>query len=125
MTRPSQTARSGYPAKAKRRTSSKARGRREDGSVPERVRVWVSELLVSEAVATKVTGRHGIVVADVEAALRDLRGISGRWDDHPKRGLRVYADVAIGESTVRVVLYPVESPHGDRWALATAYRMRP
>lgn len=84
--------------------------------------MWVAELLVSDAVAAKVAGRHGIDVAELRAALGDLRGIAGRWDDDLDRGRRVYAELEVGGATVRAVLYPVESTHGDTWALASAYR---
>jgi hypothetical protein len=43
------------------------------------------------------------------------------WDDDPERGRRAIAEAAISGRRCIVVLYPVDDPMGDTYALGSAY----
>lgn len=88
----------------------------------DRERIWVAELLVTDPVASKIRSRHGLDPGEVRDALVGLRGVSGLWHHDPVRGTRLLVELSISSVPAPVVLYPVESPLGDVWALATAFR---
>jgi hypothetical protein len=99
--------------------SIRARGQVYSLGVPQTI--WVARLDVSAATATKISSKHGLEAADVRQAIVGVPGIPFKWDNDPARGGRAILEVLIQGQTVAVVLYPVEDPLGDRWALGSAY----
>jgi hypothetical protein len=83
--------------------------------------IWVARLDVSPATAVKISSKHGLEAADVLQAIVGVAGIPFKWDNDPARGRRAILEVLIHHRKVAVVLYPVQDPLGDRWALGSAY----
>lgn len=77
--------------------------------------------MVSPATATKLAAKHGVAEQDVRDAIVGVRGLCYGWDDHPERGRRALVEVEIRGRSCICVLYPVDDPLGDRYALASAY----
>ncbi len=50
-----------------------------------------------------------------------IRGLPFAWDDDPDRGHRVLVEASIGGRSCLIVLYPVDDPLGDVYALGSAY----
>ncbi len=84
--------------------------------------LWVAVLHISEATAQKLSGRHNVDANDVRDAIECVSGLSYTWDDDPGRGLRALVEITIGKSRVVAVLYPVDDPVGDVYALGSAYQ---
>ena len=83
--------------------------------------LWVARLIVSQATAEKLTARHGLDWQEVHDAFVCVSGLRYAWDDDPERGLRALVEAEIRGWPCVVVLYPVEDPLGDVYALGSAY----
>jgi hypothetical protein len=83
--------------------------------------LWVARLIISPATAVKLSSLHGLSPEDVRDAVQCVRGLSYGWDNDPERGLRALVEVRIGRQLVVLVLYPVNDPLGDTYALGSAY----
>jgi hypothetical protein len=83
--------------------------------------LWVAQLIISDATKRKLAERHGLDWRDVNQALVGVRGLRYVWDDHPERGRRALVEASIRGRVCLVVLYPVDDPLGDVWALGSAY----
>jgi hypothetical protein len=90
--------------------------------VPEPL--WVARLIISQATRTKLLSKHNLDADEVFDAIVCVAGLRYDWDDDPERGLRALVEVSIRGVTVIVVLYPVEDPAGDVYALGSAYPRR-
>jgi hypothetical protein len=77
--------------------------------------------MVSQATAEKLAGRHGLDWQEVRDAVVCVAGLQYAWDDHPERGRRALVEVEIRGMRCLVVLYPVDDPSGDVYALGSAY----
>jgi hypothetical protein len=86
--------------------------------------LWVAKLLISEAVAKKIDSLHHLVLDQVRDAVVCVEGLSYTWDVDAARGRRALVEVTIGSRRVLVVLYPVDDPMGDVFALGSAYERR-
>ena len=85
------------------------------------IRVPSSAPLISQKTASKLAGRHGLDWREVHDAVVCVSGLLYAWDDDPERGLRALVEVQIRGIRCVVVLYPVEDPSGDVYALGSAY----
>lgn len=83
--------------------------------------LWVARLIISDATKAKLTGRHGLDWHDVSEAIVGVAGLDYIWVDDPIRGLRAVVETAIRGQPCLVVLYPVDDPFGDAYALGSAY----
>lgn len=83
--------------------------------------LWVARLIVSQATATKVNSRHDISVQEIQDAILCVSGLTYAWDPDPERGLRALVKVEIRGHEWVIVLYPVDDPRGDVYALGSAY----
>jgi hypothetical protein len=83
--------------------------------------LWVAHLRVSEATARKLSSKHGLDWQDVRDAIVGVRGLRFVWDDDPYRGQRALVEATIGGRSCAVILYPVDDPLGDVYALGSAY----
>ena len=90
--------------------------------MPERL--WVARLIVSQATGTKLSSLHNLNEDEVRDAIVCVAGLSYAWDDDPERGRRALVEVRIRGERVIVVLYPVDDPSGDVYALGSAYPRR-
>lgn len=84
-------------------------------------RLWVAQLIISDATKAKLARSHGLDWRDVNQAVVGVPGLGYAWHDHPERGRRALVEASIGGRTCIVVLYPVDDPLGDVWALGSAY----
>jgi hypothetical protein len=84
--------------------------------------LWVARLIISDATKAKLAGRHGLDWHDVSEAIVGVAGLAYLWDDDPIRGLRAIVETHIRGQRCLVVLYPVDDPFGDAYALGSAYR---
>jgi len=88
--------------------------------------IWVADLRVSRATATKIRDEHGLTEQEVKAAVVAVAGLRFTWHDHPQRGRRAIVETAIGRRRVLVVLYPRPTDaYGDSWNLGSAYPVGP
>ena len=83
--------------------------------------LWVAKLYVSERTAQKLAERHKLDYRDVIDAVVCVRGLAYTWEDHPERGRRAKVEATIGGRECLIVLYPVDDPQGDVYALGSAY----
>ena len=83
--------------------------------------LWVAKLVISPETAAKLSSLHGLSADEVRDAIVCVAGLSYVWDDDPDRGLRPLVQVVIRARAVIVVLYPLEDPLGDAYALGSAY----
>ncbi|MDQ3886794.1 MAG: hypothetical protein M3308_07275 [Actinomycetota bacterium] len=83
--------------------------------------VWVAQLTVSLRTAQKIAQLHGITETEVRDSVQCVRGLYGRWDEDPERGLRALIDVVIRDRPATVVLYPAPHPMRDTWKLGSVY----
>ncbi len=83
--------------------------------------LWVARLIISEATAGKLSAKHGLDPREVHDAIVGLAGLAYVWHDHPKRGRRALVEVWIGGRRCVAMLYPVDDPAGDVYALGSAY----
>jgi hypothetical protein len=83
--------------------------------------LWVAQLIISEATKRKLATKHGLDWRAVNQAIVGAHGLRYTWDDHVERGRRALVEASIGGRTCIVVLYPVDDPLGDVWALGSAY----
>jgi hypothetical protein len=90
--------------------------------VPERL--WVARLVISRATTTKLSSLHKLNADEVRDAIVCVAGLSYAWDDDPERGRRALVEVRIHGERVIVVLYSVDDPSGDVYALGSAYPRR-
>lgn len=81
-------------------------------------RLWVAQLLISDATAAKIRGRHHLDPHDVNDAVVCREGLEYEWNDDPERGLRAIVETVIGSKPVWVVLYPAGD---DVYHLGSAY----
>ena len=84
-------------------------------------RIWVAGLSISPRVSNKINDAHNISDGEVRDAVVCVAGLSGRWDEHPTRGLRALLDTTIRDRPVTVVVYPRDHPMGDAWSLGSVY----
>lgn len=84
--------------------------------------LWIADLIISQAVEAKLAqlSRH-VEADDVRQAVIGVAGLRYRWDHDRDRGPRVYVEISMGDDRVLVVLYPVDHPLGDVYALGSAY----
>jgi hypothetical protein len=85
------------------------------------VSLWVAQLIVSDRTAQKLSSRHGLDVGDVRQAVVGARRLEYTWDDDPERGRRALVETEVAGRLCLVVLYPVDHPMGDVYALGSAY----
>lgn len=83
--------------------------------------LWVAKLIISEATAGKLSTKHGLDPHEVRDAVVGVAGLRYVWHDHPDRGSRALVEVRISDRRCVVVLYPVDDPAGDVYALGSAY----
>lgn len=83
--------------------------------------LWVARLLISDATVKKIDSLHHVTEEQVREAVVCVAGLPYAWDDDPERGLRALVEVTIGNRRVLIVLYPVDDPMGDVFALGSAY----
>jgi hypothetical protein len=83
--------------------------------------LWVARLIISQKTAAKLAGRHGLERQEVHDAIVCVADLRYTWDDHPERGRRALVEVEIRGTRCLVVLYPVDDPSGDVYALGSAY----
>jgi hypothetical protein len=83
--------------------------------------LWVAKLIISEATAGKLSAKHGLDSRAVHEAVVGVAGLRYVWHDHPNRGRRALVEVRISDRRCVVVLYPVDDPAGDVYALGSAY----
>lgn len=83
--------------------------------------LWVAKLIISQKKGAKLAGRHGVDWQEVRDAIVCVTGLLYVWDDNPERGRRALVDVEIRGIRCVVVLYPVDDPDGDVYALGSAY----
>jgi hypothetical protein len=83
--------------------------------------LWVARLEVSQKTAEKLATRHGLNWQEVHDAIVCVRDLRYGWDNDPVRGLRALVEVEIRGTPCLVVLYPVDGPFGDYYALGSAY----
>ena len=86
--------------------------------------LWVARLIVSQAIRAKLSAKHSLDADDLLDAIVCVEGLYYRWDDDPERGRRALVAANIRGTTFLVVLYPVEDPLGDVYALGSAYPRR-
>jgi hypothetical protein len=72
-------------------------------------------------VRAKLASKHDLDAEDVLDAILCVDGLRGYWDDDPVRGLRAIVETNISGIRVVAVLYPVNDPIGDAYALGSAY----
>lgn len=87
--------------------------------MPERL--WVARVVISQATSAKLSSKHSLDADEIRDAIVCVEGLSYVWDDDPQRGRRVLVEVGVRDQRVTVVLYPVEHPLGDVYALGSAY----
>jgi hypothetical protein len=83
--------------------------------------VWVAKLIISKATAGKLSAKHGLAPHEVRDAVVGVAGLRYVWHDHPERGRRALVEVWISDRRCVIVLYPVDDPAGDVYALGSAY----
>jgi hypothetical protein len=83
--------------------------------------LWVAKLLISQATRAKLASKHDLDADDVLDAILCVEGLSASWDADADRGLRAVVETRIRGVTVIAVLYPVDDPIGDAYALGSAY----
>lgn len=83
--------------------------------------LWVAKLIISEATAGKLSAKHGLDPREVRDAVVGVAGLRYAWHNHPERGRRALVEVWISDGRCVVVLYPVDDPAGDIYALGSAY----
>jgi hypothetical protein len=83
--------------------------------------LWVARLIISDATKRKLSAKHGLAWQDVNAAIVGVHGLDYTWDDDPERGRRAVLEADISGRLCVVVLYPVDDPLGDTYALGSAY----
>lgn len=83
--------------------------------------LWVARLVISDPTKQKISSKHGLDWRDVNQALVGVSGLDYIWDDDPQRGLRALVQADVGGQACVVVLYPVDDPLGDVYALGSAY----
>lgn len=83
--------------------------------------LWVAELIVSDRTKTKLSAKHQLDWRDVRDGIVCVRNRRYTWDDDPERGTRALVEVVVRGRLCIAVLYPVEDPSDDVYALITAY----
>lgn len=83
--------------------------------------LWVARLIISDATKQKLSALHGLDWHDVNEAIVGVRGLAYIWDDDPERGRRALVEADVGGRRCVAVLYPVDDPIGDIYALGSAY----
>ena len=83
--------------------------------------LWIAELIISDATKRKLAGKHHLHWRDVHDALVGVRGLPYVRDDDPRKGERVLVQIILAGRRCVAVLYPIDDPSGDVYALATAY----
>ena len=85
--------------------------------------IWIAKIHVSPKTATKLSTVHYLDAAEVRAELECRRGLRGRLDQHPERGLRALIYISVRGRRVLTVLYPAGDPFGEEWNLGSAYEV--
>jgi len=88
--------------------------------VPESL--WVAELIISPAVRAKVSASHHVDADDVRQAIVAVQGLRYKWRTDLPRGPRVYVELSVLGDRLLAVLYPVNHPMGDIYALGSVYQ---
>jgi len=82
-------------------------------------RVYVGELRISSAMATKIQSKHGVTPDEVREAC-PVGIVPGFWHVHPEYGRRflIRAKTSRGR-WLKIILYPADVAEGT-WRLGTA-----
>ena len=83
--------------------------------------LWVAHLIVSDATASKLSGKHQLDWRDVRDAIVCVRGLRYAWHQHPTRGRRAMVEVVVRGRRCIAVLYPVGVASSDVFTLGSAY----
>lgn len=83
--------------------------------------LWVAQLIVSDPTAAKLAAKHGLDAHDVGQAVVGVRGLRYTWHNDPERGSRALVEADVKGRLCLLVLYPVDHPMGDVYALGSAY----
>lgn len=83
--------------------------------------LWVARLIISDATKRKLSAKHGLAWQEVNAAIVGVRGLRYTWDDDPERGRRAVFEADVSGRLCIVVLYPIDDPMGDTYALGSVY----
>jgi hypothetical protein len=83
--------------------------------------LWIAQLIISETTKAKLSAKHGLDWREVNEALVGTADLLYTWDEDPQRGRRAVVEATIGGRRCLAVLYPVDDPLGDVWALGSAY----
>ncbi len=93
--------------------------------------IWVAKLIISQKTGAKLASLHRLEVEDVRLAIQCVAGLRCTWKHHPERGWRALVEVDVRRRgllkrriRVLVILYPVDDPVGDAYALGSAYPRR-
>lgn len=84
-------------------------------------RLWIARLIISDATKQKLSALHGLDWHDVNEALIGVSGLRYFWEDDAERGVRAIVQTTIRGRQCEAVLYPVNDPFGDTYALGSAY----
>lgn len=83
--------------------------------------LWVAELIISARVSAKLRDRHRLDPDEVRRAIVAVPGLRFKERSEMPRGPRTYLETAVDGIRALCVLYPVEHPLGDVYALGSAY----
>jgi hypothetical protein len=83
--------------------------------------LWIAELIISPEVRRKIDGKHNISWQEIRDALVCVSYVGYVWNNDPIRGRRALAVFTLRGRRWTAVLYPVDDPSGDVYALITAY----
>jgi hypothetical protein len=83
--------------------------------------LWVARLIISDATKVKLSSKHGLDWWDINKAVVGVKGLDFYWDEDSERGRRAMVETDVSGRKCLLVLYPVEDPFGDAYALGSAY----
>ena len=86
-------------------------------------RLWIADLLVSDATRQKLIRVHRLDPDEVRERLVCRTGLRYTWHDHPERGRRALVETFVGGARVLAVLYPAGDLEEETWHLGSAYRV--
>jgi hypothetical protein len=89
--------------------------------VAEQPKLWIARLIVSPRTAEKLSSKHNLDQQEVVDAVVCVKNLAYTWNVDPERGLRALVEVEIRGKRCLVVIYPVDDPSGDVYALGSAY----
>ena len=88
--------------------------------------IWVAKLYISPRTASKLTHLHGLQADDARDAVQCVPGLlAERVYDEELQRIKLLVEVqmrrGVRRTRVLVVLFPVDDPLGDTYALGSAY----